>query len=230
MSIEGNIASVRQRIAVACESCKRDPSSVTLIAVSKQQPIDRVLAAYESGLRDFGENTAQGLVARAEAFSQRGLSARWHFIGHLQRNKVNAVLRHVSMVHSVDRDELVSALAKRAPSPPLPVLVQVNIGREATKNGVDPDDALAFARRVAVTEGLRLVGLMGIAPAGVDALPFFSILAFLSDDLRRSTEGKDARALSMGMTDDFELAIRCGATMVRVGSAIFGPRGYGECP
>jgi pyridoxal phosphate enzyme (YggS family) len=224
MSVTDNLAAVRRRLEQAARAASRDPATVRLIAVSKEQPIDRVFAAHDLGVEDFGENTAHGLEEKAEAFAGAGRKARWHFIGRLQRNKVNPVLRHARIVHSVDREELAQALAKRAPKEGLDVLVQVNIGREQQKGGVAPGEVVSFARGVARLEGLRLVGLMGIPPAGVDPTPFFEELAALSRALCATPEGGAARELSMGMTQDFEVAVRCGATMVRVGTAIFGER------
>ena len=231
MTLADNLATVRQRLTAACEACDRNPTAVRLIAVSKEQPVDLALAAHDLGVEDFGENTAQGLAEKAEEFARRGRVARWHFIVHLQRNKVNTVLRHATMVHSVDRFDLAQALAKRAPSGGLTVLVQVNIGREQQKGGVDPDQSLALASEVARLEGLHLAGLMGIPPAGVDPAPFFKELAALSQALQQSPAGTAARELSMGMSQDFVVAIRYGATMVRVGTAIFGERtGQGVGP
>lgn len=224
MSIADNLAKVQRRIVDAARRSNRDPATVRLIVVSKQQPIDSVLAAHALGVEDFGENTAQGLCDKAEAFAQRGLRARWHFIGHLQRNKVNMVLRHAHTVHSVDRIELAEALGKRAPGNGLSVLVQVNLGREPQKGGVDPELAMELARQVARVQGLRLTGLMGIAPVAVDAAPYFAELASLSRALIATPEGHDASELSMGMTEDFETAISHGATLVRIGTAVFGER------
>lgn len=224
MSVAERLADVRRRIAMSAEVVGRAVNEIKLIAVSKEQPLDRVFAAFDLGVEDFGENTAQGLLEKAEAFERTGRRARWHFIGRLQRNKVNQVLRHTSVVHSVDRLELAEALSRRAPAAGLPVLVQVNIGREQQKGGVDPETAVAFACEVARRPGLQLVGLMGIPPLDADPVPYFALLADLSRRLCETAEGVRARELSMGMTQDFEVAIRHGATMVRVGTAIFGER------
>ncbi len=224
MSVAADLAAVRRRIEQAAREAGRDPAAVRLIAVSKEQPIERVFEAADAGVEDFGENTAQGLLEKAEAFARAGRKARWHFIGRLQRNKVNLALRYASVVHSIDRAELAEALSKRAPTAGLDVLVQVNIGREAQKGGVAPEQAVELARGVARLPGLRLVGLMGIPPADVDPAPFFAELADLSRALVATPEGAAARELSMGMTQDFEVAVRAGATMVRVGTAIFGAR------
>ncbi len=224
MSVAAQLDAVRARIVAAAQAAGRDPASVRLIAVSKEQPIEKVFEAHDHGATDFGENTAQGLVEKAEAFARAGRQARFHFIGRLQRNKVNLVLRYAAMVHSVDRLELAEALSKRVADRRLPVLLQVNIGREAQKGGVEPEAAVELARRVAGLPGLELAGLMGIPPADVDPAPFFAELAGLSRALVATPEGARARELSMGMTQDFEIAIRHGATLVRVGTAIFGDR------
>jgi pyridoxal phosphate enzyme (YggS family) len=163
-------------------------------------------------------------MEKADAFARAGREARFHFIGRLQRNKVNQVLRYASMVHSLDRLELAEAVSKRVGDVRLPVLIQVNIGREPQKGGVDPEAAVELALRVASLPGLELAGLMGIPPADVDPSPFFRELAGLSRTLVATPEGAHAGELSMGMTQDFEVAIRHGATLVRVGTAIFGGR------
>jgi len=224
MSVATNLDAVRARILAAEQAAGRPAGSVRLIAVSKEQPIDRVFAAHDHGATDFGENTAQGLVEKAEAFARAGREARFHFIGRLQRNKVNTVLRHAAMVHSVDRIEVAEALSKRSADARLRVLLQVNLGREAQKGGVEVEAAVGLARQVAGLPGLELAGLMGIPPADVDPSPFFAALAELSRALVATPEGARATELSMGMTQDFEIAIRHGATLVRVGTAIFGDR------
>jgi pyridoxal phosphate enzyme (YggS family) len=224
VSVRDNLAEVRRRLEAASRAAARDPASVRLIAVSKEQPVELAFEAHDLGVEDFGENTAHGLAEKAEAFARAGRKARFHFIGHLQRNKINSILPHVHVIHSVDRPELSLALSKRAGDRVLDVLVQVNIGRELQKGGIAPEGAVAFSRDVASLPGLRLLGLMGIPPADVDPTPFFVELAGLSQALQGTPEGRAARELSMGMTQDFESAIRHGATMVRVGTAIFGGR------
>jgi PLP dependent protein len=224
VSVAAQLDAVRARIAAAEEAAGRPAGSARLIAVSKEQPVDRVFEAYDHGATDFGENTAQGLTEKAEAFARSGRTARFHFIGRLQRNKVNLVLRHAAVVHSVDRLEVALALSKRVGEARLRVLLQVNIGREQQKGGVEPEAAVPLAREVAQLPGLELAGLMGIPPADVDPSPFFAELAALSCALVATPEGARATELSMGMTQDFEIAIRHGATLVRVGTAIFGDR------
>jgi pyridoxal phosphate enzyme (YggS family) len=224
MPIAENLAAVRDRIARAAEVAKRDPGSVKLVAVSKKQPASAIEAAYAAGQRDFGENYAQELDAKAAALSHLdGLS--FHMIGHVQTNKAKIVTARAQWIHSVDSTTLARELGKRvaAGSPPSPepmrVLVEVNLSGEATKSGVSEtrlDDVIAAVR---AEPGLELVGLMTMPPPGD--------LGMAERLFRRLTElGASAgtRELSMGMSDDLEAAIGAGSTIVRVGSAIFGAR------
>ena len=224
MGIAAALAEVREQLRVAALAGGRDPADITLIAVSKTQPVAALLEAYDAGARDFGENTAQELADKAVVFAERGLAVRWHFIGRLQRNKVNLVVRHAHIIHTVDRPPLAEALSARAPEAGLDVLVQVNIGAEPQKGGVAPDTALPFALSVTSLPRLRLRGLMAVPPADVAAGEYFAALADLSRNLQKSSQAGDATALSMGMSHDFAEAVRHGATMVRVGTAIFGAR------
>ncbi len=224
MSLPDRLADVRQRIRRAAEAAGRAAADVTLIAVVKHQPLDRVLEAYDCGVRHFGDNTVQSLAATAAGLAAAGREATWHFIGRLQRNKVGKLLAHARIVHTVDRDELAEALARRASQTPIDVLVQVNIGRERQKGGVPPEEAVAFAGRVAVRSGLHLRGLMAILPEGDPPAPFFAAMAELRRALCATDFGRGARELSMGMSGDFEEAIAHGATMVRIGTQIFAER------
>jgi len=224
MTVAFNVQAVRERLAAASIAAGRPADDVVLVAVSKRQPIDRVFAAHDAGVRDFGDNTVQGLCATAEAFATSGREATWHFVGHLQKNKVNKLLPHVSLIHTVDSDDLADALDTRGPEVGVDVLVQVNVGDESQKSGVPVADAVAFARAVAARPRLNLRGLMAMPPHGEDARPYFETMAELARELRATPEGSDATELSMGMTGDFEAAIACGSTMVRVGTAVFGER------
>ncbi len=223
MSIADNVRQVRQRLSAAAAAAGRSPDEVRLVAVSKRQPLERLFAAHDAGVREFGDNTVQGLCAAAEALAGAGREARWHFVGHLQKNKVNKLLPYAALIHTVDSDALADAIAQRAPAT-IDVLVQVNIGAEPQKGGVAVADAVGFARGVAARSKLRLRGLMAMPPYGQDARPYFETMAALSRDLCATREGREATELSMGMTGDFEAAIACGATMVRVGTALFGER------
>jgi pyridoxal phosphate enzyme (YggS family) len=230
-SIAGALALVRERIAQAAERALRKPDEIRLIAVSKRKPAEAVREAYLAGQRDFGENYVQELLEKAEQLADLA-DLRWHLIGHLQRNKVKSTLGVASMVHSIDSTRLAREVGKRAgerlarsaEAAPLPVLVEVNLATEAQKSGVTPADLGALLETIEQEPGLRLNGLMAVPPHTPDpeaAFPFFEELARL-----RERHGGPGRLpeLSMGMTHDLEPAIRAGATMVRVGTAIFGSR------
>ena len=196
---------------------------MTLIAVSKFYPVEALVEAHALGVRDFGENIVQELAEKASAMADKGLEARWHFIGRLQRNKINLLLRKpVYRIATIDSVELADAVATRAPAEGLDVLVQVNIGREAQKGGALPEETEALARHVLSLDSLRLKGLMAIPPADVEPAPFFEEMRELSRKVQAQTP--DARELSLGMTSDFASAIAHGSTHVRVGTAIFGER------
>jgi pyridoxal phosphate enzyme (YggS family) len=227
-SVAARLELVRQRIRTAAEGAGRDPSTVRLVAVSKTQPASAVAEAYAAGQRDFGENYVQELVSKAEAL-QHLPDLRWHFIGHLQRNKVRHVVRLVHAVHGVDTAELAAELAKRARSSadsgsPLAILVEVNIGREPQKHGVLPEAVEEVLASVERESELQLRGLMCVPPLSPDptaSRPYFDALVAL-----REAHGGATRLpeLSMGMTADLESAVAAGSTLVRVGTAIFGER------
>ena len=224
-SIAEALAGVRARIDRAAASVSRAPDTVRLVAVSKTKPASAVREAYEAGQRDFGENYAQELAEKAEALADLP-DIRWHFIGHLQSNKAKLVAPIAHLVHTVDSASLVRELAKRVEKlgrDRLRVLVEVNVGGEAQKHGAKPDDLPMLLEAVSAEPNLLLQGLMTIPPHDLDeARRAFEGLAAL-----RERHGGAARLpeLSMGMTDDLEVAVACGATMVRVGTAIFGARG-----
>lgn len=224
MRLEDRLSDVMERIAAACERAGRSPDDVTLVAVAKTFPADRVAAVIDAGATDIGENRAQELKEKAAVLGDR---AQWHFIGPLQTNKVRQVVGVARLIHSVDRFGLGEAIARRARSLGIvqDVLVEVNIAAEAAKSGVEPHQAVGLAAELDALEGLRVVGLMAIPPqAGSPdgARLYFSQLAALRDEVARRVPG--AVHLSMGMSDDFEIAVEEGATLVRVGRAIFGPR------
>lgn len=213
---------ISARVAAACERAGRAPGEVTIVAVSKTQPAAAVRAAAAAGARDFGENYAQELAAKRAACGD----VRWHFIGRLQRNKAKLVAGQVALVHAVDSAELAEELARRAGGVVQPVLISVNVAGEATKGGVTPEAAGALARAIAAVPGVRLDGLMTMPPPSDDPEasrgPFLALRA-LRDRLEQAL-GAPLPVLSMGMSGDFEVAIACGATHVRVGTAIFGAR------
>lgn len=228
VDIAANLAAIRARIAAACARRGPGPQPL-LIGVSKKQPAEAVLAAAHAGLLDFGENYAQELVAKAEALTGQ-VAPRWHFIGPLQSNKVRKVVGVGARVHTVDRPALVTELARevaRQRLAPLEILIEVNVGDEAQKAGVADTELPALLDLVATHPELRCVGLMAIPPEGdpEQTRPHFARLrALLHREARTSRPGVDLVHLSMGMSADFEVAIEEGATMVRVGTAIFGPR------
>ena len=202
----------------------RDPSEVTLVAVAKTFPVDHVLAAIGSGAIDIGENRAQELKEKAAVLGDR---ARWHFIGPLQTNKVRQVVGVATLIHSVDRFGLGEAIARRARTLGIvqDILVEVNIAGESTKAGVEPPGAMQLATELDRLNGVRVRGLMTIPPQTDDpegARPYFRKLAEMGEELEAAIPG--ATHLSMGMTRDLEIGVEEGATLVRVGRAIFGPR------
>lgn len=224
-SIEERLADVRTRVRVAAERCGRDPSTITLLAVSKTKPEAAVAEAYAAGQRAFGENYAQELEDKARALAHLP-GIEWHFVGRLQSNKARVVAPIARMVHAVDGEKLARELARRAAdrATPLEVLVEVNVGGEASKGGVEPAALGPLLAAIEALPALCLAGLMSIPPhteRAEDARPFHRALREL-----REKHGGAARlpVLSMGMTDDLEIAIEEGATIVRVGTAIFGAR------
>jgi pyridoxal phosphate enzyme (YggS family) len=218
------LASVRDRIERAARAAQRDPASITLVAVSKTKPPAAVREAYAAGQRDFGENYAQEMAQKAEELGDLP-EIRWHFIGHLQSNKAKVVARVASVVHTVDTASLAKELGKRAAkerAEPLSVLVEVNVGGEAQKHGASPSGLGEVLDAIAKEPSLALRGLMTMPPHDlIAARSAFDALVSL-----RNLHGGRARMpdLSMGMSDDLEIAIACGATIVRVGTAIFGAR------
>lgn len=222
MSIAERFREVRARVDAACERAGRSPADVTLIAVSKTHPVAAIREAAAAGATDFGENYAQELAEKRAELP----ALRWHYIGRLQRNKAKLVAGHVVLVHAVDSVELAQELAKRAAGTLQPVLVSVNVAGEDTKGGVSPEAAPALARAIAAVPGIRLDGLMTMPPFAEDpeaSRPAFTALAQLRARLVDEL-GVPLPVLSMGMSGDYEVAIACGATHVRVGTAIFGAR------
>lgn len=223
-SVAGRLKQVQDRILGACREAHRDPREVTLIAVSKTRSPAEIRALADLGLSHFGENYLQEALAKLDALADRDLT--WHFIGPLQSNKTRDVAARFDWVHSVDREKLARRLNDHRPDdlPPLNVLLQVNIDREDTKRGAAPEDVAELARVVSELPRLRLRGLMAIPRAGGEDgnREAFHRLAMTLASLRLTIPGLDA--LSMGMSDDFPVAIAEGATHVRVGTALFGPR------
>ena len=225
-ALEVRIARVRRRIAEAAERAGRDPDGVRLIAVTKTHPVATVMAAVAAGLQDLGENRTDELVEKSTA-----VAARWHLVGRLQRNKVRDVVGRATLIHSVDRRTLVDAIARHAEARGIvqDVLVQVNVGDDPAKGGCRLAELPDLVSYAASSPGLRVVGLMTVPPLpgeGVEpaaaARPFFRALREARDALR--TDHPTLEELSMGMSDDLEAAVQEDATMVRIGSALFGAR------
>jgi len=229
MTIAENLKGIRDRIVAAAERSGRDPKAVRLVAVSKKMAAERIHEAYLAGQRDFGENYLQEAMAKMDRLPP---DINWHFIGRLQSNKAQAAAERFAMVETVDRMKLAKALHRYAARAGrrLPVLIQVNVGREPQKGGVLPEDLPSFAREISAFSSLDLRGLMTMPPYLPDpeaVRPFFRELSRLAEELRRQgLLGRDGGAveLSMGMSHDFEVAVEEGATLVRVGTALFGPR------
>jgi pyridoxal phosphate enzyme (YggS family) len=223
--IAENLVEVRSRIADAATDAGRDPSEVTLVAVSKVHPADAIRRAYEAGQRHFGENYAQELRDKAAELADLP-GIRWHYIGHLQRNKAKYVAPNAALVETVDSARLVAELQRQAERADrsLPCLVQVNVGGEEQKSGCEPEDAEEVLAAVEQASRLELAGLMTIPPWDLEAEEtrvWFKALRELRDRLGGT---RRLPHLSMGMSHDFEEAIEEGATIVRVGTAIFGAR------
>jgi pyridoxal phosphate enzyme (YggS family) len=221
--IARRLCDVRGRIALAAKRSGRSVDAIRLVLASKTQPPEAIRAAYRAGARDFGENYVQESVSKRSELPELK-DAKWHLIGHLQTNKAAVAVNHFDMIQTLDSPRLAGAIARAHPSPPMRVLIEVNLGGEASKSGVAPAqvESLIESTRAKVD----IVGLMTIPPpaktAG-DAHKYFALLRSLRDQLAASS-GLALSELSMGMTEDFEVAIEEGATMVRVGRAVFGER------
>jgi pyridoxal phosphate enzyme (YggS family) len=227
-SIADRLAEVRERIAAAARSAGRDPSSVRLVAVSKTFPIEAVRAAWLAGQRDFGENRVQEALQKIGASAD--LQIRWHLLGHLQTNKARKAAQAFAVIQSVDSVDLLKRLDQAATEGGMrpELLVQVDLAREATKFGASLDEARRIFEAAAGSRAVRVTGLMTLPPLPdipEDARPWFRQLRELRDSLRAGgVPGAMLEELSMGMSGDFEVAVQEGATMVRVGTSIFGSR------
>ncbi|MGH7924439.1 MAG: YggS family pyridoxal phosphate-dependent enzyme [Candidatus Binatus sp.] len=214
---------VRARIGAAEHRARRDPASIRLVLASKTQPAVAIRAAWHAGARDFGENYVQEAIAKRAGLADL-TDIRWHLIGHLQTNKAKTAASAFSLIHSVDSGRLAEALARAQPSPRVHALIEVNLGAEASKSGTAPDAVAAILD--AARGKLEIDGLMTIPPPAASAeaaRPYFAQLRRMRDRLAMQS-GYALSELSMGMTDDFEVAIEEGATIVRVGRAVFGER------
>lgn len=229
--IRENLAEVRSNIAKACEKVGREPSEVTLLAVSKTKPVEMIREAMAAGQRAFGENYVQEIE---EKYAVLGDSADWHMIGHLQRNKVKYIIGKVSLIHSVDSLRLAEQIQKEAEkhSITVRVLLEVNVANEESKWGFTPDETVEAVKAVAAMPNVHVCGLMTSAPITEDAESnrvYFRQLRKLFDDIKAmNIENVDMQVLSMGMTGDYTVAVEEGSTLVRVGTGIFGARDYSK--
>ena len=217
--IASNIATIRHRMTAAADRAGRDPGSIRLVGASKTVDVDRILQALDAGLTDLGENFVQEAEDRIASLGRRADEATWHFIGHLQTNKAEAAVNLFDILESVDSLRLAEHLSRRA-TQPIRILLEVNVAQEASKFGFAPAEVGAAVARVQQLPNLELSGLMTIAPASPDPEAVRPVFR----ELRELAHTNGLSELSMGMTDDFEVAIEEGATMIRVGRAIFGER------
>lgn len=229
--LKENLMQVEEKINAACQRAGRSRSEVTLIAVSKTKPIPMLSEIYAEGIRNFGENKVQEILEKHEELPN---DIKWHMIGHLQRNKVKSVIDKVSLIHSVDSFRLAEEINIQAKKRNItvPILVQVNIAGEDTKFGITREDAIVLTEQIAELDNLRIQGLMTIAPLvndPEDNRQYFRGIRQLSVDIRnKNIDNVCMDILSMGMTGDYEVAIEEGATMIRVGTGIFGARNYNK--
>jgi PLP dependent protein len=225
-TIAENIAKVRERIREAAQASRRDPEAVGLLAVSKTKPAAAIREASACGQRDFGENYLQEALAKQLELADLDLT--WHFIGPIQSNKTKAIAEHFHWVHSVDRLKIAQRLSEQRPAhlPPLNICLQVNVSGEASKSGCAPEDLPALAQAVTQLPRLRLRGLMTIPEPSDDPRAQREPLARLRQ--LRDSLNANLDTLSMGMSQDLEAAIAEGATWVRIGTALFGARDYGQ--
>ena len=227
--LKENLANVEKNIEQACKNAGRNRNEVTLIAVSKTKPVEMLQEIYDENIRDFGENKVQELCSKME---QLPSDIRWHMIGHLQRNKVKYIVGKVELIHSVDTYRLAEEINIQAKKQNVivPILVEVNIAHEESKFGISAEDAILLVEEISRLENIRIKGLMTIAPyvenPGDNRLYFRKIKQLSVDITNKNIDNVSMEILSMGMTGDYMVAIEEGATMVRVGTGIFGERNY----
>ena len=227
--LKDNYEAVKNNIEQACMRSNRDLSEVTLIAVSKTKPVPMLQEIYDAGARDFGENKVQELCQKYEELPQ---DIRWHMIGHLQRNKVKQVVGKAALIHSVDSYRLAQEISLQAQKQNItvPILIEVNIAKEESKFGIAKEDTIQLVEEIAELPNLTIQGLMTIAPfvddPGDNRLYFREIKQLSVDIKNKNIDNVTMDVLSMGMTNDYEVAIEEGATIVRVGTGIFGARNY----
>ena len=233
-AIFANIARIKAGIAEAAAEAGRDPEEITLVAASKMNDAPRIRMAFSGGVSVFGENRVQEMLEKQTLGAYEG--AHLHFIGHLQKNKVKQVVGLAELIHSVDSAELMDCIAREAGRHGLiqEILLEVNIGNEASKSGFSPDRIDAAMEQAACLEGIRVRGLMAIPPICVseaENLPYFTRMQQLFIDIReKKYDNSSMDFLSMGMSRDYRAAISCGSNMIRIGTGLFGPRQYGIKP
>jgi pyridoxal phosphate enzyme (YggS family) len=222
--IADNLARAREEISAACRTAGRDLRDVKLVAVTKTFPATDVCHLAALGVRDVGENRDQDAAGKAVAVAETGARVRWHFVGRLQRNKCRSVAGYADLVHSVDRIALGSALDAAAAQrdDPLPVLMQLSLDGDTSRGGVDAESDQQLAQHLLECSRLRLRGVMAVAPLGWEPLRAFELLAERASKLR--AVAPEATEISAGMSNDFAAAISCGATLIRLGSKLLGPR------
>lgn len=227
--VKENYNYVKQQVEETAKACGRDPKEITLIAVSKTKPLENIEELIEIGVEDFGENKVQELCDKYEHVSQ---PVRFHLIGHLQTNKVKYIVDKACLIHSVDSLKLAQTIQKEAAKKQViaQILIEVNVAEEDSKFGLHTEDVIPFIQEISTMPNLHVNGLMTIAPFvddPEDNRKYFRILKQLSLDITsKNIDNIDMNVLSMGMTNDYKVAIEEGATMVRVGTAIFGARNY----
>ena len=229
--LKENLEKIEENIQAACDRAGRKRDEVTLIAVSKTKPVEMLQEAYDLGVRINGENKAQELASKYEVLPK---DIHWHMIGHMQRNKVKYIIDKVDLIHSVDSYRLAEEINIQAKKKNItvPILVEVNIAEESSKFGIHAEDAIALVEQIAQLENVRIKGLMTIAPFvenPEDNRQYFRNIRQLSVDIAaKNIDNVSMNVLSMGMTGDYMVAIEEGATMVRVGTGIFGERNYNK--
>ncbi len=227
--LRDNLKKVEENIQAACDRSGRNRDEVTLIAVSKTKPVEMLQEIYDENIRDFGENKVQELCDKIEKMPS---DIKWHMIGHLQRNKVKYIVGKVALIHSVDSYRLAEEISVQAKkhNTTVPILVEVNIAHEESKFGISEEDAILLVKEISELENIRIMGLMTIAPYvenPEDNRMYFRKIKELSVDINsKNIDNVSMEIISMGMTGDYEVAIEEGATMVRVGTGIFGARNY----
>jgi PLP dependent protein len=229
--IQVNIADIKEEIKQICQNCGRSPDDVTLVVVTKTVDPERINYAVDSGVSNLGENKVQEIMDKYEAVSK---NIKWHLIGHLQTNKVKYIIDKVELIHSVDSVKLAEEISKRAEKYDITkdVLVQINVAKEESKFGIDLDEAVNFVKSISVFDNIRIKGLMTIAPYSENPegvrLVFRQLKEKFDELSQMSLPNTEMKYLSMGMSNDYQIAIEEGANMIRIGTAIFGKRDYSK--